>query len=115
MPGSTRGRWSRDDVGPYRAMEVDTSPLPVALDGALGYAAHGADLRERKAAEELQINELREQRVDLGQLVDSIAYAAQGGSVGLILENFRIERGDLELPAAFLRPVPPGVLDDQAA
>jgi phosphatidylserine/phosphatidylglycerophosphate/cardiolipin synthase-like enzyme len=54
-------------------VEVESRPLPISLHRALGNIPHGGDLNERQAAEELQINHLREGRFDLSQLIESVA------------------------------------------
>ena len=65
-----------------RAMQIEAAFFPVALHGPLGDAAHGGDLGEGEAAEELQIDDLGEAGIDLGELVERIADLAQLLRVG---------------------------------
>ena len=98
-----------------RAMQIDAALLPVALHGPLRHAAHGGDLGEGEAAEELQIDDLREIRIDLAELVERIADPGQLLRVGHVGRQIGAERRNLEQAAALLRAPPPHVVDDQAA
>ena len=60
-----------------RMVQVEAALLPVALNGPFRHAAHGGDLGEGEAAEELQIDDLGEIRFDLGELVERIADLAR--------------------------------------
>ena len=53
-------------------MQQETGLLPLALDGAFGHAPHRGDLGEREAAEELQVDHLRELRLDGRQFVEHL-------------------------------------------
>ena len=63
LSGGMRPHRDRPPVGD-RAVQVDAAFLPVALHGALGDAAHGRDLGEGEAAEELQVDDLGEVGID---------------------------------------------------
>ena len=54
-------------------MQQQTCLLPVALHGTLGNAAHGRDLGEREAAEELEVDELGERGIGVRELVQRVA------------------------------------------
>ena len=54
-------------------MEVDARLVPLALNRPFRCAAHGGDLRERKAAEEAQIDNLGEPRLARREIVERVA------------------------------------------
>ena len=56
-----------------RVMQVEAALFPVALNRPLRDAAHRGDLGEGEAAEELQVDDLGETRLDLGELVERVA------------------------------------------
>jgi hypothetical protein len=95
-------------------MEVDAGLLPLALDGSLADIPRSRNFRERKSAKILQVNNLRERRVGLGQFVKRIAYASEAAVVHCVLDVCS-ERGDLKLATALLGPAIPRMIDDQAA
>src|SRR6516165_9524044 len=64
---------SSESLRPDRAMEIDPRLLPVTLHRALRHAPHPSNLREGEAAEEFQIDDLRERSVDRSKLVESCA------------------------------------------
>ena len=71
------GRHGRSPVPdaplPMRVMQIQAALLPVALDGPFRDAAHRGNLGEGEAAEELQVDDLGQARLDLGELVERIA------------------------------------------
>src|SRR5262249_61163529 len=89
--------------------------LPVALDGALRDALHAGDLREGEAAEELQVDDGREPRVDGGELVEGVTDASELGTVWHRACDVGRDRRELELAAALLRLPAAHVVDDQTA
>src|SRR5262245_4474190 len=95
-------------------MQVDSRFLPVALHAALGDTPHPGDFGEREAAEELQIDDLRERRIDLGELVERFAEAGKRSIVDDIFGS-RGERRDFELGPALERMATPREVDDEAA
>ena len=97
------------------AVQVDSSLLPIALYGTLGYAAHRCNLAEREAAKELQIDDLRESGVHARQVVERVAQARQHLGIGDLFRDVGVERRDLELTAAFLGAAVARVVDDEAA
>ena len=96
-------------------MQIQPALLPAALDRPFRDAAHRGNLGEGEAAEELQVDDLGQARLDLGQLVKSVADHDQRLRVGHAVGVVDAERGDLEQPAAFFGPPPPHVVDDQPA
>ena len=81
-------------------MQVDASLFPVTLNRPFRRAAHRGDLGERKAAEELEVDNLRERGIDLGQLIERVGDAGDLAEVGKALDDVGAQRGDLELAAA---------------
>ena len=78
---------------------------PVALDRALRDARIGRDLGEREAAEELQIHQLGEFRVELAELVERLAEPFTDAVSGRGAGSFSSAIGDeLIVAAALLRP-----------
>src|SRR5215217_2025839 len=96
-------------------MKVKPRLYPCPFDRALGYAPHMRDLGDREAAKELEIDELREIRIDGRELVQRLADLRElvraGGGVG----DIGVERRELEAAATFLRLATPNVVDDQSA
>jgi len=58
---------------PQRPVKVDACLFPVALDGPLRDAAHRSNFGEREPAEESEVDDLREPRVDTREIVERIA------------------------------------------
>src|SRR5262245_60684436 len=96
-----------------RVVQVQPALLPLALNGPLGHTSHDGDLRERQAAEELQLDDLGELRLDLRQLVERIVDSQERLPIGDALLVERAQCGDLEQPSPLLRPMPPHVVDDE--
>src|SRR5262249_41321197 len=98
-----RGRQTTsDDRGglPQGLVQIDPGLLPVALDGALRDALHAGDLREGEAAEELQVDDGREPRVDGGELVEGVTDASELGTVWHRARDVGRDRRELDLAAA---------------
>jgi hypothetical protein len=53
-------------------MQVEAPLLPAALNRPFRHAPHRGDLREREAAEKLQLDDLRELRLDRGEFVERV-------------------------------------------
>jgi hypothetical protein len=58
-------------------MEINPRFFPVPLHRALRQPAHGGDLGEGEPAEELEIHDLGQNRVDGSELVERIADAGE--------------------------------------
>ena len=84
---------------------------PVALHGALRRSAELGDLREREPAEEVQIHQLGERRIEQRELLDRIAEPFQllRSSHGVVRRLFIASESDLELAPAFERTPAPRV------
>src|SRR5690348_4382748 len=113
MPASKRRRW-RIAIAQV-VLQQDTSLVPVALSGALRGPEHTGDLREGKATEKFQVDDLCQARLDLAKRLERLADALQ-------LRLIRCERGrlgpqgrDLEAAAALLCAATAHVVDDQPA
>ena len=64
-------------------MQEQPGLLPIALDGPLGDLLHPGDLNEREAAEELEVHDLGQPRVDGGQLLERLRELLEvGGGAG---------------------------------
>ena len=61
------------------------------------------DLGDGEAAEELQVDDVGELGLELGQLVERGADVAEHRRLGDVLGGLRVERGDVEAAAALLR------------
>ena len=87
------------------------SQLP--LHGALRDPAHGGDLGEREAAEELQVDDVRELRLRGRELLERLAdpdeLAVSGGCRAILI----VEGRDPETATALLGAAAAGVVDDQ--
>ena len=93
---------ARHRVSPDRAVEVDARLLPVPLHRPLRHAAHGGDLGEGEAAEELQVDDLGERGSTAASSSSASLIRAQllrrpAAGLGLV-----VERRDLEAAAALL-------------
>jgi hypothetical protein len=107
-------RLLRQRLLPQRSMKVDAGLFPVALDRPLRDAAHRGDFSEREPAEEFQIDDLRESRVDTREIVERVADLRELAFVRDHLGDFGAQRGDLESPSTLLSAAIARVLDDQA-
>ena len=65
-----------------RLVQVDARLLPVALHGALRHAPHRRNLREREAAEELEVDDCARAGVDRGELVERVADGVSSATSG---------------------------------
>src|SRR3954469_8768142 len=86
-----------------RLKQVDARLFPVALHGPFGYALHAGDLDEGEPAEELEVHDDREPRVDCRQLVERVADPRQLFAVRQRVGELGRERRELEQPSALLR------------
>src|SRR5262245_52805439 len=105
--------WQR--VLPQRLMKVDARFFPVALDCPLGHAAHRGNFSEREPAEESQIDDLCERRVDTREIVERVAELRELAFIWDRLGDFSAQRGDLEHPSTLLSAAIARMLDDQAS
>ena len=87
----------------------------MALHRALGHPAHGRDLSEGKATEELEVDDLGERGIDRGELVEGRANPDQLFDVGPALADFAAQGRDLEAAAALLGLAAARIVDDEAA
>src|SRR5690242_17682070 len=118
------GVWRRNPTGfdpdsfraPAQALvQIDSRLFPVALHGALRHPPHRRDLREGKAAEELEVHHLRQLGLELGELVERVAHERKIYRVRRLIADIGVERRHLELATAFLRMAAARVVDDEAA
>ena len=98
-----------------RLVEQRARLRPVPPDRALGHAAHPGDLDEREAAEELQIDQLGQLRIDGGQLFEGAAEPLQIDGPAVGRRMVVLERRERQLAASFRRAAVAHVVDDQAA
>src|SRR5262245_64723952 len=96
-------------------MKVDARLFPVALDCPLRHAAHRVNFREREPAEESQIDDLCEPRVDTREVIQRVAELRELAFVRDRLGDFSTQRGDLEPPSTLLSAASARMLDDQAS
>src|SRR6516225_1996149 len=89
--------------------------VPIALCSALGGTLKLGDLREAEAAEELQIDELRETRLErakgLERLGDAFELVIRCGAGGKLSGK----RSDFEASSTLLRAAAADIVDEQAA
>src|SRR5215203_4531676 len=90
---SAHSRWRR---AADSMVQVEAAFFPVALDRPLRDAAHRGDLGEREAAEELQLDDFRQLRFDLGELVERVADHDERRRVHHAVGVIGAERGDVE-------------------
>src|SRR5690348_4580797 len=110
MAAAQRALWSLQQVLPFESRtQQDPRLLPFPLQGTLGDAAHRGDLGKREAAEELEIHQLRQRRIESRERIDRIAQRAQLVGARTGLRGRMLEARDLE-PAA---PLDGGTVADQ--
>jgi hypothetical protein len=88
------GSRSTEALAAQRAVKVDTRLLPVPLDGALGDPPHGRDLGQGEAAEELQVDDLRERGVEGAELLQGRTDPGQVVVVGRGIDDLVHEGRD---------------------
>ncbi len=98
---------------PDRAVQIDARFLPAPLHRSFRYAAHGGDLGERETAEELQIDDLGQRRIDRREGVESVANPAQFLLVDPRVAGLLLQGSNLEAAAALLGLAVAGVVDDE--
>src|SRR5690348_13524315 len=105
------GVWRRNPTGfdpdsfraPAQALvQIDSRLFPVALHGALRHPPHRRDLREGKAAEELEVHHLRQLGLELGELVERVAPERKTYRVRRLIADIGDARSGDELAAALL-------------
>src|SRR6266542_4230839 len=99
----------------HRAVQQHARFFPVALNRALGDVAERRDLAERESAEELEIDQLREIRIDLCEIVERFADRLDVRRRHRGFADLRVERRDLEATAALLRVAITRIVDDETA
>ena len=82
VPHHARPRIGRGSSSRRTLCRIDARLFPVALHRALRHAAHRRDLGEREAAEELQVDDLGQRRIDASPAVERIAMRANCPFVG---------------------------------
>src|SRR5215213_7383613 len=98
--------------------KIDSRFVPVPLHCALADPAEARDLGEGKAAEKLEVDDLRDLRLHGGELVERLAEpfdlfgAARRGRVAHVLA---VDRGHLEAAAVLPGLTATEAVDDQAA
>src|SRR5262249_27709747 len=105
---------SEFNAGANAPVEGDSGLFPLSLDGALRETLQGADLGEGEAAKELQVDDLGQVRLRLGEVVQRSADQRQLSIVDLIVGRLGGEGGDLELTAPLLGEPATDMVDDQA-
>src|SRR5215207_2283583 len=100
-------------------MEEQARLPPVAPYRALRPVAKRGDLAEGVAAEEVEVHEFGEPRLEGGQLVERVGEAVEldGGTSGLLGGGRDVgSEGDLErTAAALLRPRPARIVNEEPA
>src|SRR5437764_9917290 len=96
-------------------VEDDPGLPPVALHGPFGNLAHRGDLPEGEAAEKVEVHQLGERGIELGQLIQGQAELAERLGVSALRNFLAREREQLELPATLARGSTPGIVYDQSA
>src|SRR5215218_10402272 len=96
-------------------LEEEPRLSPAALHGAFGHVAKRCDLGECVAAEKMQVDELRQFRLDRGEFVKHVSQSLEllsqlHGAGG---RRFVAGERDLELPATLCRLTAPAEVDDE--
>jgi serine/threonine protein kinase len=100
---------------PEQTVQEEPCLLPMAFDGALGHASHGCNLREAEPAEEPQVDQLGERRVERRHLVEGGTDLRELGASGRGRRQLVRERADHEMASPLLCLAPADVVDQQAA
>src|SRR4051794_7427964 len=98
--------------------KIDPRLVPLPLHRALAGAPEARDLGEGEAAEELELDHLGDLRLHGGELVERLAELLDLVGVaqrGRAVHVLAVERGDLEIAAAFPGLAAAEAVDDQAA
>ena len=96
-------------------MQVEARLFPAALNRPLRDPPHRRDFGEGEAAEEFQVDDFRERRLDGGELVERVADRLEPARVDRRVGDVRAQGGDLELAAAAHGVSGARVIDDQTA
>ena len=90
-------------------------PFPSRAGRSARDAAHRSNFGEREPAEESEVDDLREPRVDTREIVERVAELRELAFVRDRLGDFSAQRGDLEPPSTLLSAAIARMLDDQAS
>src|SRR5262249_40349034 len=97
--------------------KIDPRLVPLPLHRALAGAPEARDLGEGEAAEELELDDLRDLRLHGGELVERLAEPLD--LLGVVrrraAQALAVERGDREIAAALPGLATAEAVDDQAA
>lgn len=96
-------------------MEIDACLFPPSPHCTFRQVVHGSDFGERKPAEEFQVNQPGELRLDIRQSIQGIADRRELFRVSRILCIIGSERRDFELATSFDRATVPRMIDDESA
>jgi hypothetical protein len=104
------GHGSSDlQIFPNAAVEIDTSFLPLPLNGSLAHTPHCCDFLKRKAVKKIQVNDFHQRWIGFLKLVQRFADPIQ-----LVVVNgvprFGPDRSNLELTSAFLCTAASGIV-----
>lgn len=96
-------------------MEQQSGRPPVPLHSPIGHAAERGEFRKREAAKEVEVDELREARIERRQLIERVAKMHElcRGLHSMRSQLVITCESDFEVPAAFERLTPAGVVDDE--
>jgi hypothetical protein len=88
---------------------------PLALNGPVGHPPHRGDFGKRKPAEKVQVHQLGQRRVELGQFSHCLPQRRQIGRGGDDLRHASVVflQRDFELPAPLLGVMAARVVDHQ--
>src|SRR5215210_7868451 len=98
--------------------KIDPRLVPMPLYRALAYSAEVRDLGEGETAEELEVDDVRDLRLDGGELVERLAEPLDVFGIARrdrVAHVLAVERGDLEAAAALPGVTATEAVDDQAA
>src|SRR5215218_6740165 len=97
--------------------KIDPSLVPVPLHRALARPPETRDLGEGEAAEELEVDDMRDPRLHGGELVERLAEPLD--LLGVVRERvahiLAVDRGELEVAAALPGLTAAEAVDDQTA
>src|SRR6266576_3901492 len=98
----------------YVSVEIDASFFPPSLYGTLGQFLQGCNLGEGKSAEEFQIHQFSEFRLDFRQLIEGVADHGKLFPVGGTRDIVIFEGHDFETATPLDRAAVPRMIDDKS-
>src|SRR5579871_1197081 len=95
-------------------MKVNAGLLPLPLHGAFGDFSQASDLAKGEPAEEFQVDDLRQVRLNLREFIERIGDFRKLLRVGWIAHIMAIGRRNLKFAATFERGAASGVINDDS-